>query len=264
MATAVNTLVSEVQTLLVDTDEDRWDSADLIVYLNLAQNNIAMRTVALRLHPAKVTTEAVKLAAGSTQNLRSLSTTTSGLAILDITKNLGREWITGTTYGVDDMVYESGTRYVCTTRHTAGTFATDRDTNSYWTANPVEIKEGTLVEQINKDNFAWDTPNWISREANDDSTVDYWMVMENDKKGFYVYPQQPATGREYVEMTYACLPPAVAAGDNIGLDDEYKEAIMDFILYKAFSKDDEISDSEGSPRAITYYQAYINNPVFLI
>jgi hypothetical protein len=38
--------------------------------------------------------------------------------------------------------------------------------------------------------------------------------------------------------------------------------MMDYVLYKAFSKDDDVAENEGSSRASAYLQAYLMNPVF--
>ena len=43
------------------------------------------------------------------------------------------DWVTGTFYSVGDFVQEGGSGYYCDVAHTAGTFATDKDTNGYWT-----------------------------------------------------------------------------------------------------------------------------------
>ena len=56
---------------------------------------------------------------------------------------------------------------------------------------------------------------------------------------FYVYPAM--SGATVVECEYAVIPAAVAATtDPITLDDFYLNAIVDFVLYRAFSKDLEI------------------------
>ena len=55
--------------------------------------------------------------------------------IINLILNPRGDWATTTVYAVNDLVTDAATTgniYICTARHTAGTFATDRDTNLYW------------------------------------------------------------------------------------------------------------------------------------
>ena len=260
----VDDVVDEVSVLLSDTAHDRWTTAQLVTYLNSAQQDLATRTVATRVYPAYVVTEPVKLTSGAKQTL--VNSTYRALMVMDITRNMGRLWVTGTEYEVDDAVYSvdtAGARYVCLVSHTAG--ATDPDSDSTnWVASPL-IKEGLNIEQWNKDNLDEYHGGWINAEPEDEARVRFWIPIENDKKGFYVYPQQPnSTALQYVEITYAALPAATGAygsAAKITLADEYKEAIMDYMLYKAFSRHNDHPESPLS-KAGAYFQVYLNNSVF--
>ena len=69
------------------------------------------------------------------------------------------------------------------------------------------------------------------------TTVKHWVYdPETNPRVFYVFPQ--STGTNYLEICYAKAPSEVAAiGDVITLDDIYSPALLNYILYRAYSKD---------------------------
>lgn len=69
---------------------------------------------------------------------------------------------------------------------------------------------------------------------------------------FYVWP--PAEAGAQVELKYRATPTAVAVGDPIPLGDEYVPALLDYVLYRAFSKDAEVS--ANAARAQAHRQAF--------
>jgi hypothetical protein len=80
-------------------------------------------------------------------------------------------------------------------------------------------------------------PGWHSDTAT--LVVKHWMVDQRTPRIFYVYP--PMSGATIVECEYSVIPtPVAAAGDAITLPDFYLNAILEFVLYRAFSKDIEI------------------------
>lgn len=257
MTVAVNDIINNVEILLNDTANDRWSAAELLVYLNIGQRDIVIRTLSLKQFPAYVKMEPILLDEGSLQDLRTL--VSGGLKVLDVTRNMGRLWAANTVYNVDDAVYSNSTRYVCTTSHTSSssTFAVDV---ANWSASK-QIKSGVPIEEYNKDNLDDIMPGWISADARDEADVSYWVRAENDQKRFYVVPQQGATQRQYVELTYAALPANAVAGGNLVIADEYQDALMDFILYKAHSKDEDVAPDTIS-MSVMYKQLYDTNPVF--
>ncbi len=75
-----------------------------------------------------------------------------------------------------------------------------------------------------------------------------------DPKHFYVYP--PANGATKVEVIYAATPDNVPSlGASITLDDIYQNVLVDYILYRAYSKDTDYAANPG--RAATSQAAYI-------
>jgi hypothetical protein len=91
--------------------------------------------------------------------------------------------------------------------------------------------------------------------------VRQYLFDEEDPRSFYVYPGNDGTGA--VEAVVAELPALVVAsgdagaigsyGQTIGLDDVYFGPLLDYTLWRAFSKDDP---SVNMGRASAHYQAF--------
>lgn len=72
-------------------------------------------------------------------------------------------------------------------------------------------------------------------------------------KTFYCYP--PSTGGTSAEVMYGASPPDVAAvGNTISLDDVYANALIDYILYRAYSKDSEFVGN--AERSLLYRKSF--------
>jgi hypothetical protein len=277
MSTSVYSLIDDIQVLLNDVPSvtgagnsgDRWSFTELLSYLNSSQRDIAVRAVSLGVTPVYSKTRSVRLGVGCKQSINSLYDTDNStlisdiIRITDITRNMGEVWITGTDYKQGDAVYDpnDGNRYVAQVSHTSSTAPNGDSTN--WSTS--EIMEGSVMpEQYQKHMLDMLLGNWMN--AGDGSTpeeVVFWCPSHQDQETFYVYPQQPNSPRlQFIELSYSAIPSEASGGGNITLKDIYKEAMMDYVLYKAFSKDDDVAENEGSSRASAYLQAYLMNPVF--
>jgi hypothetical protein len=105
-------------------------------------------------------------------------------------------------------------------------------------------------------------PNWYSL-AGDDSAVHY-TYDPRDPTVFYVYP--PATTDTVLEVSYSAYPTDVtepADGSdytdvtgNLDVPDMYGNVIIDYILYRAYTKDSEYAGN--AQRAVSHYQAFAN------
>jgi hypothetical protein len=71
-----------------------------------------------------------------------------------------------------------------------------------------------------------------------------------DNKAFYVYP--PSDGTNYIEINYAKTPADIALTDPITLPDIYQNALLDYIMGRAYSKDTEVG-------SLTVAQAYFQS-----
>ena len=75
---------------------------------------------------------------------------------------------------------------------------------------------------------------------------------EDNIQDFYVYPPQPASGMSSIEIVYSSLPTAIAdlnIGTKITIKDMYANALLDYILYRAFAKDSEYGNQDGKSQS---------------
>ena len=80
------------------------------------------------------------------------------------------------------------------------------------------------------------TPGWHS--ATPTVAAQHYIFEPLAPKVFYLYP--PSTGTAPAECLYSASPPDVAtAATVISLDDVYSNALLDYLLYRAYSKDSE-------------------------
>lgn len=96
-------------------------------------------------------------------------------------------------------------------------------------------------------------PDWHSSTAN--ATAKHYMYSVLDPKNFYVYPPQPASNQGYAEIIYGAIPADATINSVISIDDIYQNALIDYVLYRAYSKDSEYTADDG--RASKHQNAYI-------
>lgn len=96
-------------------------------------------------------------------------------------------------------------------------------------------------------------PNWHTDTA--DAVVQNFIFDLADQTAFYVYP--PSPGGNHVEVNYSQIPPDVAAeGNPIGVSDILQTTLLDYILFRANSKDSEYA--AGLQLATAYWAAFTN------
>lgn len=102
-------------------------------------------------------------------------------------------------------------------------------------------------------------PGWYTEQSS--VSIEKYMFDPRTPKQFLVYP--PATTSAQLEVMYAILPTPhtlteqqlmnTATAEVIKLDDVYANALLDYILYRAYSKDAE--QAGNAARAVAHYQA---------
>ena len=104
------------------------------------------------------------------------------------------------------------------------------------------------------------TPGWHSIAG----TVDilHYMFDPRDPKTFYVYP--PATALAQLEIMYSGVPTDIAepadgaiytaVTGNVSVPDIYANCLLDYMLYRAYSKDSEFAGNAA--RAQAHYAAF--------
>lgn len=96
-------------------------------------------------------------------------------------------------------------------------------------------------------------PHWHDEKQS--AEVQHFVFDENDQNVFYVYP--PNDGNGQVEVMYTQAPTDVSSTtDTLGVADAYANAVLDYVLYRAFAKDADIPSS--AQRANGYYQGFMN------
>lgn len=103
-------------------------------------------------------------------------------------------------------------------------------------------------------------PDWhdatVTGNAAHGTEVKHYAFDPDDPKKYYVYPG--VSGSAYVEVVYSAAPTDLsAASDSISVDDIYGNAIIDFVLYKAYLKDSEYAGN--AQRANTHYSLFTNS-----
>lgn len=119
---------------------------------------------------------------------------------------------------------------------------------------------GNAIWLIEQNRLDEQRPGWHSETAA--ATVKHAIFDPRDPKTFYVYPQQPATGQGYVEIVYSATPTDIAIGATILIDDIYSTSLMDYILYRAYSKDaDYAANDNRAAGALNVFLASLNGRV---
>ena len=85
--------------------------------------------------------------------------------------------------------------------------------------------------------------------------IELFMLDPNLPKEFLVYP--PATSAAVLEIVISTLPtPHNSTSETLRIGDNFAGAILDYVLYRAFSRDAETGNAN---RAMAHYQAMINS-----
>ena len=119
------------------------------------------------------------------------------------------------------------------------------------------------VRMVNREILDAQTPNWHNLAGVNE--VLHYMYDVRDPKVFYVYP--PATTSAQLDIVYSAYPADItepadgslytAVTGNISVPDIYGNALLDFILYRAYSKDSEYAGNAA--RAQAHYAAFANS-----
>lgn len=86
-------------------------------------------------------------------------------------------------------------------------------------------------------------PTWYSAAAVATQTI--YMYNVRDRMSFYVYP--PSLGTNKVEIIYSKIPADVLESSVISIADVYSPALLDYILFRAYSKNAEFVDQNKAP-----------------
>ena len=116
---------------------------------------------------------------------------------------------------------------------------------------------------VNREILDAQLPGWHAQAGV--TEILHYMYDPREPRVFYVYPPAAASGAS-VEVTYASVPTDIAepadgalytaVSGNIGVPDIYANAVQDYVLYRAYTKDSEYAGNAA--RAQAHYAAFAN------
>lgn len=126
---------------------------------------------------------------------------------------------------------------------------------------------GRAIRVINREILDSQHPDWHDTDITPPADVVKHAAFDiADPRVFYVYP--PNTGDGFVEISVSSAPAVIALGSpdpedideynsEISLPDIYANAILDYVLYRAYLKDAQFAGN--SQRAAAHYQQFANS-----
>lgn len=187
-------VLDKAAIILLDSPNDRWTSAELIDYLNLAQKELAKHKPA-----ASKTRVSVIFVTGTQQSLP-----VGGVMLLDLDRNIKS----------DDSI-------------------------------------GNAIRYADKASLDSFDPDW-HLAAEETQTESYCYDAKMDPKIYWISPPVKVGGKG--ELVYAKIPTTViATTDTLDLDDDYEAPLVDYVVARALSKDNEVQDLQ---KASAFYQAF--------
>jgi len=112
---------------------------------------------------------------------------------------------------------------------------------------------GRAIRKVPREMLDTHQPDWHSMTSA--AATLHYTFDPKAPRTFYVYP--PAQADRRVECLYSTNPPDVAAvGNVITLEDIYSNALIDYVCFRAYSKDAEHADNAA--RAAAYRQSFEN------
>jgi hypothetical protein len=121
------------------------------------------------------------------------------------------------------------------------------------------VVSGRPVRSIARNMLDDQYTDWHMQTGGD---IDHFIYDVLDPKSFYVYPR-PINAGHTIEIIYPFAPTAVTITDFttdvqvIGIDDSFVNPILDFMLYRGYSKDADYA--ENGQRAMNHMQAAQNS-----
>jgi hypothetical protein len=113
----------------------------------------------------------------------------------------------------------------------------------------IGVKDGSAVIPCDKKALDTFSPSWINSAT---GAAKNWMAAPNDPIRFYVYP--PSPDAQVLDVIYVRTPEEYEADDPTGVPETYADAVADYIVYRAESRDDEHVISQ---RVQAYYQSFL-------
>jgi hypothetical protein len=110
------------------------------------------------------------------------------------------------------------------------------------------VKNGRAVIRTEKQLLDAFDPLWQEEVA---AAAINWMPSVDDPLRFYIYPQAPAN--QVLEVCYVRIPPEFAADDDTLVPTVYADAVADYIVYRAETRDDEHINSNRAAQFLASF-----------
>lgn len=111
---------------------------------------------------------------------------------------------------------------------------------------------GRAVRVVEREVLDAQLPNWHTEAS---GPVKHFMFDERSPRVFYVYP--PASGGQQLEIVYSRTPTDITStSTELTEEDVYTGALVDYVCYRAFSKDSEYAGN--LERAGLHYTQFRN------
>lgn len=128
-------------------------------------------------------------------------------------------------------------------------------------SNKAATSKKRAVQLVSRKSMDTMRPGWYNETPS--VNIEKYMYDTRVPKEFLVYP--PATTQAQLEIIYTTVPAPhtlteqqlmnSATAEVIRLDDIYGNPLLDYILYRAYSKDSE--QQNNASRAVAHYQAMV-------
>lgn len=118
---------------------------------------------------------------------------------------------------------------------------------------------GRVVREVSWDELDAAAPDWHYTNTVEGVTIQNYLFDDRDPSRFYVYPAPTgvATTPVNLEVVYSAGPAQVTqASDTLTLPDRYLNPVLDWVLYRAFSKD--AAYAAYMQRAMHHLQSFAN------
>jgi hypothetical protein len=113
------------------------------------------------------------------------------------------------------------------------------------------IHQGTALTVFDIPTMNMYNPNWRTDTA---GPARQWAKFADDPLKFFIYPKAPATPQT-LDVRYVRNPATYTINQSIvELPNVFKTTLVDYVVYRASSKDDE---HIGDGRAAAFYQAFL-------
>lgn len=114
----------------------------------------------------------------------------------------------------------------------------------------IESVNGTVVTPCARSVLDAFSPNWMSKPA---QSVVHFIYSPAEPLVYFVYPAQ-ADASIAVELIYSAYPEPAVEGGTLDVQDKYANALLDYVLFRSYSKDVEFAGS--AQLAAAYYQSF--------